>query len=241
MSDWFKAVSDAAQFVEAVGIVLKLRAIQSRYNVIATKYYSHFKQQRDFYYNTFQMQGEGPFVFEQFGIAFYNPDYYGMNNTGYLTPGAWFLFNPQITNRMVMMGNQNIEGYWKRFAERYSPNVASTVLDTSSYAIDVASVNDDWNSYMNRYEEHKRDVLNERRWANMVNALDYGTKTGSQIERGMATSFDVFDTAQGQLVSSLDTIGNGLATSFGYRRMQTALKDELGTVPMYDGHFFLER
>jgi len=239
VTDWGEVAKDAANALEALGIAIALQRVQNKYHVIATNYYYHYQRQRQFYYDTFQIGGEGPFVLEQFGIVFYTPDYVGMDSIGYFPPGAWFLFNPQLSNRKAMMGDQNTEGYWKRFAERYNPTMAAVTLDTSSYALDVASVFDDWNSYMNRYEEHKRDVLNERRWANMVGALGFGIKTGEQIERGMATAFDVFDKSQGQLVSSLNTIGNGLATSFGYRRMQNALKDELGTNPDYMDHFFL--
>jgi hypothetical protein len=241
MTDWAEAASAAVQLASSLIVVDTLRKVQNEYNALAKKYYSNYEVQRRFYSETFQLAGEGPFVYEQFDIPFYEPDYFGMDSVGYFSPGAWFLFRPQLDNRINAMGNDQVPGYWKRFAKRYNPIQSAITLDMSSYALDVASINDDWNSYMNRYEEHKRDVLNERRWANQVGALGFSIKTGEQIERGLATAFSVFDKAQGQLTSSLDTIGNGLASSFGYKRMQNALKDELGTVPMYDGHFFLPR
>lgn len=240
MTDWGKIAADVINYGSAVLVAAQLSEIQSDYNKVATKYYSHYKQQRDFYFDRFQMAGEGPFVYEQFNIPFYYPDYAGMDRIGYFPPGAWFLFSPQLTNRVGALGDES-QGYWKRFASRYSPTNSQITLDTSSFYMDKASIYDDWNSYMNRYEEHKRDVLNERRWANLVGSLSFGIKQADAIERGLATAFDVFDKAQGQLVSSLDTIGNGLATNFGYRRMQKALVNELGTDPDYMGSFFLPR
>jgi hypothetical protein len=241
MTDWAQAVSVASQIAASIIVVDALNRVQNKYNQLALKYYSHYETQRQFYFNTFQAQGEAPFVFEQFGITFYSPDYVGMDRVDYLPPGAWYLFNPELTNRVNAMGNSTTDGYWPRFTGRYTPSRAAVLLDATSYAMDLASVIDDWNSYINRYEEHKRDVLNERRWGNMVGALEYGTKHGESVEWGLATSFAVFDKAQGEYSSSLSTIANGLATHAGYRRMQSALKDELGTDPQYMGNFFLDR
>lgn len=238
MADYFQGVEVAAETAAYVLFELFLNNINDAYNDLARDYYNDYYDQRNFYYTKFQIGGEAPFAAEQFGIQFYVPDYFGMDNVGYFPPGVWFLFNPQLTNRKAMMGDASTEGYWKRFTERYSPNVASTVLDTSSYAIDTASIFDDWNSYMNRYEEHKRDVFNERRWANRMGTLSFGVKQAYSVERGLATSFDTFDKAQGEIVSEVNTIANGLATFAGYRQMQGALQKELGTSPAYTGTFF---
>jgi hypothetical protein len=239
MADWGKIASDAIQSGIAIIIAARLRSVQEEYTRISISYYSHYYQLREFYFNTFETQGEGPFTYEQFSIPFYVPDYVGTFRSGYFPPGAWYLFNSELSFRINAIGSNSVAGYWQGYARRYSPYGALT-LDTSSYAMDLACVLDDWNSYMNRYEEHKRDVLNERRWASQIGALQFGTKEGYAIERGLATSFEIFDTAQGQLTSSLDTIANGLATHAGYRRMQEALENDLGTNPILMNNFFLE-
>lgn len=177
--------------------------IQAKYLNLAEDYYDLYKDQRDFYYNNFQGQGELPFTNEQFGVAPYNPDYIGVFHVGILPPGALYLFNPLIALRRSFVSPS-----WTRKARMYN----SQLEVSGSYAADTAAIADDWYSYMFRYEEHKRDVFNERRWANQMDALSYGVKEAANVERGLATSFAVFDEAQGQVVSEINSVGNGLST-----------------------------
>ncbi|MGB6976131.1 MAG: hypothetical protein WBE18_01545 [Gammaproteobacteria bacterium] len=237
MADYGEIAEAAAELGLEVALLAALASVQSDYNDLATNYFTLYQIQRDFYFSNFQIAGEAPFASEQFGIAFYTPDYTGTFHTGYFPPGAWYLFNPTLTGRIAALGSVSVAGYWQGYASRYS--ISSLTLDSSSYAMDLASTNDDWNSYMNRYEEHKRDVFNERRWANQMGSLSYGVKEAYMVERGLATSFEVFDKAQGQLISEESTMANGLATFAGYRQMQTALRRDLGTIPEQGQNSFL--
>lgn len=233
MADYGEIAEAAAEIALEAALVIAINNVQNDYFDLATKYYNDYSAQRQFYFDNFQLQGEAPFATEQFGISFYIPDYVGLFNTGYFPPGTWYLFGPQITLRKNVFGNTSA-GTWKRFADRYA-----ATQDTSSYIMDLASTFDDWSSYQNRYEEHRRDVFNERKWANEVGALSFGVKEAYIVERGLATSFADFDKAQGELVSEESTVANGLATFAGYRKMQKALELDLGTDPNYQEHSFL--
>jgi hypothetical protein len=208
---------------------------------MALQQYDNYSMQRQFYFDHFQMQGEGPFVYEQFGIYLYIPDYIGIDY-GYSLwpPGALFMFRPELQARINFLGAVGTNGYWQSYARRYNP-YGSFTLDSSSRDMDVANIRDDWTSYMFRYEEHKRDVLNERRWASQMGALSYGVKEAYEVAEGLAVSFDIFDKAQGDLINEGNTALNGLATFAGYRQIQKALDKDLGSDPTLYDHFFLGR
>jgi len=240
MADYFQGAELAAETAIGFLVANAINDTQGDYNDLATNYFNLYQTQRQFYFNNFQLNGEAPFATEQFGIVFYNPDYVGVFNTGYFPPGAWYLFNPELTNRLLLLGSTTVNGYWRGYASRYTPygNVIHQEI-SGTFDMEVASILDDWNSYMNRYEEHKRDVFNERRWANRMGSLSYGVKEAYTVERGLGTAFADFDQAQGQLISADSTILNGLATFAGYRHMQKGIREDLGSVPDYQSPSFL--
>jgi hypothetical protein len=235
MVDAFQGLEYVVDLALSIAITAQLANVQSSYDTLAKNYFILYQTQRNFYFSNFQLSGEAPFATEQFGIPFYTPDYVGLFNTGYFPPGVWYLFNPEIAIREQAFGGPSLYGYWARMAARYG----TTQNDGGSVEVDFACILDDWNSYQNRYEEHKRDVFNERRWANQQGSLSYGVKEAYTVERGLATSFSIFDEAQGQLISEDDTLMNGLATFAGYRQIQKALREDLGTVPNYQSNSFL--
>ncbi len=238
MADYFQGAEFAAETVVGFLVANAINNVQDKYNTLAQNYYNLYATQRNFYYTNFQANGEAPFATEQFGITFYTPDYVGVNHTGYFPPGAWYLFNPVLTARDAALGNTVSFGYWQRYSQRYSPNGQASVEISGTFAMERAAIFDDWNSYMNRYEEHKRDVYNERRWTDQMGSLSYGVKEAYTVERGMGTSFAQFDEAQGNLISADSSVLNGLATFAGYRRMQKAVREDLGTLPDYQSPTF---
>jgi hypothetical protein len=235
MADIGQIAEAAAELALAGAVTIALGIAQSKYNDIASDYYTLYKIQRDFYFDNFQLSGEAPFATEQFGVPFYVPDYVGTFHAGYLPPGVWNLYYPQALNRISALGTPSSNGYWKRYGSRYN----APQEQGGSYFMDLANTLDDWASYQNRYEEHKRDIFNERRWASQMGSLSYGVKEAYTVERGLGTSFQVFDEAAGQLISEDSTILNGLSTFAGYRQMQKALREDLGTVPQYQSSSFL--
>lgn len=230
MTDAAQAAEFLAEAGGYIAVQIQISNVNSQYNTLAVNYFNDYQAQRNFYFNNFQLSGEAPFATEQFGVAFYAPDYVGVFNTGYFPPGAWYLFNLFLPNRVTALGSTSVAGYWQQYARRYTPSGGTVSLEISStFAMETAEILDDWNSYLNRYEEHKRDVFNERRWANQMGSLSYGVKEAYTVERGLGTAFWTFDEAQGQLISADASIGNGLATFAGYRQMQKAIRDDLGT------------
>lgn len=223
MADTFQGIELALETFGVIAVTAQLNIIQTAYDTLAKNYYTLYKTQRDFYFNNFQVSGELPFVTEQFGVAFYGPDYGSTNHVGYLPPSVGFLFYPQEANRIASLGSPTTAGYWSRYGSRYG----SSQEQAGSYFMDLASLVDDWSSYQFRYEEHKRDVLNERRWASQMGALSYGVKEAYNVESGLGTSFQVMDEAQGQLISQDSTIVNGLATYIGNKQARKALKEDL--------------
>jgi hypothetical protein len=246
MTDAAQAAEFLAEAGGYIAVQIAINNVNNQYQTLASNYFNDYQAQRNFYFSTFQASGEAPFATEQFGVPFYAPDYVGHNSafyggpTGYFPPGAWFFFNTVLTNRIGAIGSSSAFGYWQRYASRYTANGNSINLENSStFAMESASIVDDWNSYMNRYEEHKRDVWNEKRWADQMGSLSYGVKEAYTVERGLGTAFWQFDEAQGQMISADATLGNGLATFAGYRQMQKSLREDLGTVPDYQDNAFM--
>lgn len=241
MADVFQGAEFAAETALGLFVAIKVNDVQGQYQTLANSYFNDYQSQREFYFNTFQQHGEAPFNTEQFGISFYSPTYGTTFYTGSVfPPSAMYLFGPELLNRVAALGAVNTDGTWFRFGSRYTvlsdPNTQEV---TGSFGMDVADIRDDWYSYMFRYEEHKRDVFNERRWADQMGSLSYGVKEAYAVEREMGTSFEVYDKAQGQLISADDTLLNGLATFAGYRQMQKDVKADLGTLPNYQDSSFL--
>jgi len=202
-------VSIAAAFLQTL--------INLQYLNLARDYYNLYKDQRDFYYNTFQQNGELPFANEQFSVAQYNPDYVGLFNAGILPPGALYIFKPIYNNRRVNF----ISGAISRHARMYNAQVEQS----TSLEVDLACTYTDWFSYQFRYEEHKRDVFNERRWANQMDALSYGIKEAATVERGLATSFNAMDEASTKLGNSFAVLGDGYAL---YKNRKNVINNFLG-------------
>lgn len=245
MADYFQGIEFAAETVVGLLVANAINDVQNKYTTLATNYFNDYQSQREFYFNTFQQHGEAPFNTEQFGISFYSPTYTAVFYTGSVfPPSAMYLFGPAISNRKTALGGYDSYGTWSRFASRYAAVANIFIFDgiqelSGSFGMDVADITDDWFSYMFRYEEHKRDVFNERRWADQMGSLSYGIKEAYAVEREMGTSFEVYDKAQGQLISAEDTVLNGLATFAGYRQMQKDVKADLGTLPNYQDSSFL--
>lgn len=216
MADIFQGAGLAADVISAVTYVLIYEYIQSEYIKLADDYYDLYKDERDFYYNVFQQTGEGPLNAEVFAEPFYTPEYAGVLNTSSL-----FYFNPWLANLKT-----NFPETLARKHRMFNvPDI--NFINFPSLATDMAAIDDDWKSYMFRYEEHKRDVLNERRWTHQMDSSAYGVKAGAQATEGLATSFRVFDDANGQLVSSVASLGNGLATYNAYNRKMNTFVDSV--------------
>lgn len=205
MADYFQGAEILTDIVAGAAFAAVEAYVSSQYIDLANNYYDLYQEQRNFYYNNFQQNGEAPLVTELSAIPFYVPDYSGVSGASsiyYFAPELAFQlgnFTPTFTNHLRMFNSADL-----------SPVVPSAVA--------LAEIADDWDSYYFRLEEHKRDVYNARRWEQEMDALAYGVKTAANVERGLATSFMYFDEANGQLNSSINSIGNGFFAYQGYRK-----------------------
>lgn len=213
MADTFQGAALSIDVVVGAAYAIFMAYTAQNYIDLARDYYRLYQDQRLYYYNNFQLHGEAPLNSEVFAIPFYIPDYVGV------TPGSSLYyfsselnfqkanFAPSFANHLRMFNSQDM-----------SPAVPSDV--------DLAEITDDWNSYYFRYEEHKRDAHNARRYAQMMDSSAYGVKEGASIERGLAASFQQFDEANGQLVSSVNHAADGY---FGYSAYSKNVNEMLET------------
>ena len=186
------------------------------YQQLAQKYYDKYSQQRTFYYNNFQnnIAGELGLIQQTQGLPLYAPQY--VNQT--ITFAAFEAIN------MFSGNNFNID-WWRIHANMYHDAQFNLSLDAygagafdgAPLAIDNASIEDDFDTYLFRYEEHRKDVYDERRWEWQNQSLNFGVKQASIIQSGLATSFGFIDTATGTMADFFATQANGLARYGAYR------------------------
>jgi hypothetical protein len=85
-------------------------------------------------------------------------------------------------------------------------------------ALDRAAIIDDYATYLFRYEEHRKDVYDERTWEWQNQALNFGVKQASVVESGLAMSFKFLDEAEGNMADWFATQSNGIAKQSAYRQ-----------------------
>lgn len=219
MADTFEAAVIAADTAAGVAYAILMAYVSDSYISLANDYYDLYKGQRDFYYNNFQAAGESPFNAQVYATPFYVPLYDPSGvytNNGTTLNSSLFYYTAEVTT-LANNFTETFRNHLRMFnSDDLSPNVPTS--------IDLSEIGDDWLSYMFRYEEHRRDVYNARRYEQQMDSLSYGVKEGAMVERGLATSFLTFDEAQGQLVSSVNTLADGY---FGYSAYRKEVKELL--------------
>ena len=221
MADYGQIAANIADAAAGVAYAILMAYIADNYIDLANDYYDLYKQQRQFYYDNFQIQGELPLNNELYGVPFYLPLYSDSGTfvqNGVTTNSSLFYLNPELAQLKA-----NFTETFQNKLRMFNSADLNPVVPT---ALDLAEISDDWVSYFFRYEEHRRDVYNARRWAQQMDSLGFGVKEGAQVERGLATSFMVFDEANGQLTSSIDSLADGY---FGYAAYRKEAKELLET------------
>lgn len=212
MGDATTAAIIAADTAAGAAFAILIGLVASDYIGLANDYYHLYRDQRNFYYNTFQQQGELPFTNEQYNTPFYVPLYDASGtwvNNGVTTHSSLYYYRPQAQQEANVYAT-TFFNHLKMYNSNFLVNVPAL--------FEISEISDDWATYFYRYEEHRRDVYNARRYAQQMDALSYGVKEGTQIERGLATSFAQFDEAQGRMVSALDTSVDDIFAYTAYRR-----------------------
>ena len=184
--------------------------IQKAYIDLATDYYTLYNNQRIFYYQQFQdnTNGERGLLDSTMAILPYTPQY-----------------TAQAANVEVFsQGNDFNLFWWNNRASMYHSRTGA--LLNNAYGVsgfpgepedsDIALIISDFDTYEYRYEEHRKDFLDERRWEWQNQSLNFGVKQASISQSGLATSFPFIDRAMGTAADWFATQANGLAKFGGY-------------------------
>lgn len=222
MADYGQIAANIADAAAGLAYAAVMTYVANNYVDLANDYFDLYQHQRQFYYSNFQLNGEAPINFELFGVPFYVPLYNGALvyvSNGVITNSSLFYYNAEETF-LVTNFTETFQNHLKMFnSADLTPKVPRD--------LDFAEIGDDWRSYFFRYEEHRRDVYNARRYEQQMDSLSYGVKEGAMVQRGLATSFERFDSANGELTGSINSLANGY---FGYTAYRKEAK-ELMEIP----------
>ena len=201
------AIRDASEEADwladiAVGVAAAASIYASyAYLSIGRDYYDLYREQRDFYYNNFQVNAESPFAAEVFVEPLYVKD----------MPGAY----STLFNDMLAYLDPYENWYERKMRMYHMPNFLDTTTH-SPQALDRAAHQDDWGNYLSAREKHLEDVYNNRRLSRQLDSLNVGVKQGTAVERGLASSFAVLDDAYGTAGDFFATQANSLGRMSGY-------------------------
>jgi hypothetical protein len=226
------SVTDLIEVFEAAAAAAIIKSqydLGNDYINLAKNYRDIYARHRNFYYSYFQDGGsdlahtERGLLFE----VFTNPLLpNNQSGTSYQSQ-----YNPQAQDILQFFGTTIMgQGWWIQHA-----NMASTMpfllgLDSignyfivptvpgAPYDVDYAASIADYQTYMFRYEEHRKDVYDERtvEWQNQ--ALNFGVKQASIVESGLGTSFKFIDAANNGLADFYAAQANGIIKNIAFRR-----------------------
>jgi len=204
-------VEIATQAAEAAGA---LGSVYTGFKLlkVARDYYDLYKQQRDFYYATFQNAVEAPLAVETFGVPIKQLDHTAQAATIY------------DANTGPLGGQSgDIGGWWDRHAAMYH-----TVRDDIITALvpDTARLQTDWANYLFRFEEHYVDVFNDIRFNRRLGVHNIGLKQGAYVSAALSTSFSNYEDMLDGTADALSATANGAAMYAGYRRGLTDTYDD---------------
>lgn len=173
---------------------------------LARKYYDLYEEQREYYYDTFQVGVELPLATEAYADPPYVMDYAGRVASAY--DAGTGPFGGACTDAAA---------WWQRHGAAYNLPVNDARL-VKELTPALAGIKSDWTNYLFRLEEQFYDVTNDIRWRKRMALHNLGIKQGTAIAAAL-------DSALGQYVShvqdfgnQLATYGNGIAKYVGYKK-----------------------
>src|SRR5689334_5389876 len=159
---------------------------------LSRKYYELYKEQREYYYDTFQVGVEAPLATESYADPPYVIDYAGRVATAYdVDTGP---FGGAVTDTAA---------WWQRHGAAYNVPVNDARL-ARELVTDTALLKTDWTNYLFRFEEQFYDVTNDIRWRKRMALRNLGIKQGTAIAAAL-------DSALGEYVGQVQDFGNQLA------------------------------
>lgn len=172
---------------------------------IAKDYYRLYKDQQDFYYNTFQNGLEAPLANEVYGLEMPTLDY--AKRIGYMYDKATGPLGGKATDA---------EGWMVRHAEAYGATIPEAMKEEMK--VDMLRVQSDWTNYMFRFEETYYDVLMDIRWKKRLTLHNIAIKSGTAVSSAMSGALGEYQQHIADFSSQLATYGNGIARHVGYKR-----------------------
>lgn len=201
----YDVVEIATQVVEAAagiaGILTGFKLLS-----IAKGYYDLYKQQREFYYTTFQTGVEGPLANEVYGIARPTLDYAGQVGQAYNADTG--PFGGQSTDAL---------GWMQRHSAMYGTAPSAQLLQEMD--TEIARIKSDWTNYLFRFEETYFDLKLDIRWRKRLALHNIGIKQGTAVSSAMTSALGEYMGHVQDFSNQLATYGNGIAAwSVGYKK-----------------------
>ncbi len=140
--------------------------IQQSYIDLATDYYTLYNNQRIFYYQQFQdnTNGERGLLASTMAIPLYTPQYTGQ--------AGIVEFFSQANEFNLFWWNNRASMYHSRTGALLNDAYGVSGFPGEPEASDIALIISDFDTYEYRYEEHRKDFLDERRWEWQNQALN---------------------------------------------------------------------
>lgn len=196
------SIADVAGDI-AVGVLFAANAFKSL--DLARKYYDLYKEQRDFYYATFQNGVEGPLSLEVAAIPIRTANY---------TARLAELYDIGFG---ILAGSAASVPVWLERHRAMYADVPVATIDQEIYS-DTSRIVSDWSNYLFRYEEHIVDTENDIRWRKRMMLHNIGIKQGTAVAAALDQSLGMFQEQLNGLSDQLATYGNGIAKYAGYRK-----------------------
>lgn len=213
VTDLTEVLTQAAEAAAGIaGIVNSFRMLD-----LAEDYYKLYREQREFYYNTFQAGVEAPLAAEVYADAVPTLDYAGQVANAYNAETG--PFGGRATDTL---------GWWTRHRQAYG--AAEDTRLRREYTLDDIRVRSDWTNYLFRFEEVYYDLRSDIRWRKRLALHNMGVKEGTAVTSALNTSLDQYQSNLQDFGNMLATYGNGIAKYVGYKRGLSDTSDDFAAM-----------
>lgn len=202
----------ATQIVEAVAGIANIYN-SFRLLSVSRGYYDLYKQQKEFYYNTFQIGLETPLANEVYTIPLPVLDYAATVKLAYNADTG--PFGGRSTDAL---------GWWTRHGQTYSASVDPRLK--LEFDVEVNRIMTDWTNYLFRFAETYYDLENDIRWKKRLSLHNIGIKTGTAVSSALNGALSNYQEHVADFSNQLATYGNGIARQAGYKQGMADTSDQ---------------
>lgn len=208
----------ATQAAEAAGGIAGIYAGFKMLD-LAKDYYNLYKDQREFYYTTFQRGVEQPLSVEVYQDARPAMDYAGRVSTMYNKDTGPF---GGLATDVMGWRARHLATVGDKPTNQTQPNGVYydkyTPIIQSVYAADNMRLRSDWTNYMFRFEEYYTDNRIDIWWKKRLSLHNIGVKQGTAITSAMSGALENFQSHIAEFGSQLATYANGIAKYSAYKK-----------------------